>query len=186
MIKFSALNAAPDGSADRGRTQTKEVVQSDAFQKYNRALGLIKNQDHELAEKALKELLLHPYFNLEEETFTAADFFNDPAVKLLTSIYKNLGKVHESTSNYDDALGFYLEAVSSDKSDITTCEFQRALSVKSQIEAEDPCLFKNFKWRNGFADLQPEKESADKEMKYPMELRMKDQQAKKDLLANQE
>ena len=100
--------------------QNKEVVESDAFQKYNKALAFIKNKEHESAEKSLKELLLHPYFNFDDATFSTADFFNDPAVKLTTSIYKNLGKVHENTANYDEALECYLEAVSSDKTDITT------------------------------------------------------------------
>ena len=47
-------------------------------------------------------MLLHPYFNFDDATFSATDFFNDPAVKLTTSIYKNLGKVHENTANYDE------------------------------------------------------------------------------------
>lgn len=221
--------------------QNKEVVESDAFQKYNKALAFIKNKENELAEKSLKELLLHPYFNFDDATFSATDFFNDPAVKLTTSIYKNLGKVHENTANYDEALECYLEAVSSDKTDITTwynianvaikkvnytlaCDslkecininpsfwpsidtlicllyalgdylsclqliqhslslnsnFQRALCVKAQIETEDPFLFKNFKWKQGLVDLQPDDSVAEKELEFPRELREKDQQAKK-------
>ena len=121
MIKFAALNATAETPKDVApTTASKEVIESDAITKYRSALLLIKNKSNTKAEEALKELLLHPYFSFDDETFSGPDFFNDPAVKLLTCIYKNLGKVHETVGNYDDALECYMEAVSSDKSDITT------------------------------------------------------------------
>jgi len=121
MIKFAALNATAETPKDvTPTTASKEVIESDAISKYRSALLLIKNKSNTKAEEALKELLLHPYFSFDDETFSGPDFFNDPAVKLLTAIYKNLGKVHETVGNYDDALDCYMEAVSSDKSDITT------------------------------------------------------------------
>ena len=119
MIKFSALNATEEVEVCNPKTN-KEQYKSDAFQRYNRALTFIKNKENDKAEAALKELLLHPYFDFDEENFSGSDFFNTPAVKLLTSIYKNLGKVHEANTNDDEALECYLEAVNSDKSDITT------------------------------------------------------------------
>ncbi|KAK3103259.1 hypothetical protein FSP39_017896, partial [Pinctada imbricata] len=122
-IRIAALNdTSSDVDSDDGQAitvGTKEAEESEAYQLYNKALSL-QRQDLHKAEDAFEQLLSHAFIReaaklIENETVGATH----PGLQLLYSIYKNLASMALQQGEDETAMEWYIEAVKVDETEVT-------------------------------------------------------------------
>ncbi|XP_026176657.1 calcineurin-binding protein cabin-1 isoform X3 [Mastacembelus armatus] len=124
MIRIAALNAAAtaaDESQDAlrsNKSQTKEAQEAEAFALYHKALDLQKHDRFEESAKAYHELLKTPLLKEAMPSDDQRVGLKHPGLMLKYSTFKNLASMAALRDDLETAMGFYLEAVMLDSTDV--------------------------------------------------------------------
>nr|CAB3262754.1 uncharacterized protein LOC100182772 [Phallusia mammillata] len=129
MFKLAALNDKDieDKSRDTdGKTKgTKEAQEVHAFDLYNKALQLQRDNQHDLAFRVYEQLLKTSLVTdaastLVDENGEATERpLKDPGLILKYSTHKNLASISADKGDIDTAMEHYLQAVMLDTTDVT-------------------------------------------------------------------
>nr|XP_036849105.1 calcineurin-binding protein cabin-1 isoform X2 [Manis javanica] len=124
MIRIAALNASStveddhEGSFKSHKTQTKEAQEAEAFALYHKALDLQKHDRFEESAKAYHELLEARLLREAVSSGDEKEGLKHPGLMLKYSTYKNLAQLAAQREDLETAMGFYLEAVMLDSTDV--------------------------------------------------------------------
>uniref|UniRef100_A0A3Q3KUK7 Calcineurin-binding protein cabin-1 n=1 Tax=Mastacembelus armatus TaxID=205130 RepID=A0A3Q3KUK7_9TELE len=100
------------------KSQTKEAQEAEAFALYHKALDLQKHDRFEESAKAYHELLKTPLLKEAMPSDDQRVGLKHPGLMLKYSTFKNLASMAALRDDLETAMGFYLEAVMLDSTDV--------------------------------------------------------------------